>query len=424
LPSSLRTLKLQYTSLAQELNSYAGLFPDCLENSQHVAHEDRSPTSGALACHEVGRNVEGPTPDESDPLFMLKPPTTTKGVSVVTILAESDVHRTGEDLEAQREARDAIMEIPAFPELQTRLTRVFGPGAERDMVHQLVYWFSKPKMQNRWTAYLTRENWRDQRGLNRKQVDKGRRRLKAHHSGVVVEKMGPYKRVHYRIDWVKLADLLGLEIPLKGVPMDDDFEDFYDFDEEVLRTPPRGTPKPSDPPLEVADSSDPPPMDDTPDIYAENPSSGGVPTNTGTFPEAFPQDNSPLQGGAEPAIAEPAPPPINKEIEPQEDYLPSLPDTDKRHSQVLEPPKPKISKEVEHKVYALIFGLPNETAVTRFADHYIECNVDADGEPFTVERVAEKAREHLGGDEPLEAYTPWVRRCLEDKRVDLMEVAS
>jgi hypothetical protein len=104
--------------------------------------------------------------------------------------------------------------------------------------------------------------------------------------------------------------------------------------------------------------------------------------------------------------------------------LPSPPDTDKRHSQVLEPPKPKISKEVEHKVYALIFGLPNETAVTRFADHYIECNVDADGEPFTVERIAEKAREHLGGDEPLEAYTPWVRRCLEDKRAEQMGVAS
>src|SRR5215217_9719647 len=117
---------------------------------------------------------------------------------------------------AEQAARDAVMEIPAFPELLTRLTRVFGPGPERDMIHQLVYWFSKPKIQDRWTVYLTRKNWRDQRGLNRKQVDKGRARLEAHPSGVVKEKMGPYKRIHYRIDWVKLADVLGLEIPLKG----------------------------------------------------------------------------------------------------------------------------------------------------------------------------------------------------------------
>src|SRR5215208_536704 len=128
------------------------------------------------------------------------------------------MHRLGrngtvEDAEAQQVARDAVMEISPFPELLKRLTRVFGPGPERDMVHQLVYWFSKPKMQNRWTVYLTRENWRDQRGLNRKQVDKGRMRLKAHPSGVVEEKMGPYKRIHYRIDWVKLADLLGSRHP-------------------------------------------------------------------------------------------------------------------------------------------------------------------------------------------------------------------
>jgi len=163
-----------------------------------------------------------------------------KGAPLVDSLSAADSlerNGTAHDAEAQRAARDAIMQMPAFPELLTRLTRVFGPGPERDMIHQLIYWFSKPKMQNRWTVYLTRENWRDQRGLNRKQVDKGRRRLKAHPSGVVEEKMGPYKRIHYRIDWVKLADLLGLETPLKRVPMDDDFDVCDVFDEEDLRTP-------------------------------------------------------------------------------------------------------------------------------------------------------------------------------------------
>jgi hypothetical protein len=235
----------------------------------------------------------------------------------VDSVTANSVEQNSADAEAQRVARDAIMEIPPFPELLTRLTRVFGPGPERDMVHQLVYWFSKPRMQDRWTAYLTRENWRDQRGLNRRQVDKGRRRLKAHPSGVVEEKMGPYKRIHYRIDWVKLAALLGLETPLKGVPIDDDFDDFDDFDDEDLWTPLKGGPKPSDPPLGVAGSSDPPQMDDTPDTYAENSSNGGVPSNTGALAVAFSQNNPPT-GGAEPAKAEPAQLLINKDEEQKE----------------------------------------------------------------------------------------------------------
>ena len=244
-------------------------------------------------------------------------------------LTADSLERNGFDAEAQRAARDAIMEIHPFPELLTRLTRVFGPGPERDMVHQLVYWFSKPKMQNRWTAYLTRENWRDQRGLNRKQVDKGRRRLKAHPSGVVEEKMGPYKRIHYRIDWVKLAALLGLEIPLKGVPMHDDFDD---FDEEDLRTPLKGVPKPTEPPLGVPGSSAPPEMDVAPDTYAENPANVRVPSNTGAYAGAFYQNNHPA-GCAEPAFAEPAPPEINKKEEPKDSSLSSPPAQDKRHSE-------------------------------------------------------------------------------------------
>jgi len=288
------------------------------------------------------------------------------------------------------------------------------------MIHQLVYWFSKPKIQDRWTVYLTRKNWRDQRGLNRKQVDKGRARLEAHPSGVVKEKMGPYKRIHYRIDWVKLADVLGLEIPLKGVPMDD-FDALDDFDEEDLRTPLKRVPKPSDSPLGAAGSSAPPHTDDAPDIYAENPANGGGPSNIGAYAGAFSQDNHPT-GCAEPAFAEPAPPKINKNEQPKEDDLSSQPNTDKRHSQVAEAPKPQIAKEVEIRVWALIFGLPDETDVTRFADQHIADRVDADGEAVTVQRVAEKAREHLGRDEPLETYIPYVQRRLDDKRAEGIQV--
>jgi hypothetical protein len=79
---------------------------------------------------------------------------------------------------------------------------------------------------------------------------------------------------------------------------------------------------------------------------------------------------------------------------------------------------------VENQVYALIFGLPNETDVTRFANQHIADRLDADGGAFTVERVAEKIREHLGSEEPLEAYIPFVQRCLEDKRTEMTDVGA
>ncbi len=116
---------------------------------------------------------------------------------------------TGDGEQVSREllfARKYVQDIDLFPELQVRLTRIFGPGVERDMLHQLVYWFRKPKMQNRWTAYKTFDEWREERGLNRKQVEKGRKALRA--DGIVQEKKGPYKRVHYRVDWIRLQRML------------------------------------------------------------------------------------------------------------------------------------------------------------------------------------------------------------------------
>jgi hypothetical protein len=135
------------------------------------------------------------------------------------------------------------------------------------------------------------------------------------------------------------------------------------------------------------------------------------------------QENSPLQGAPEPAHAEPGATEINRDKE-QKERIEASPSTDKRHSQVADPPKPKIAKEVEIKVWALIFGLPAETDVTRFADQHIVDRLDADGGAFTVERVAEKAREHLGRDEPLEAYIPYVQRCLDEKRAEGMQVEA
>jgi hypothetical protein len=325
---------------------------------------------------------------------------------------------TADDVEAQRAARDAIMRIPAFPELLTRLTRVFGPGAERDMIHQLIYWFGKPKMQNRWWAYKTADEWRAERGLNRKQVNKGRARLKPF--GVLEEKYGNYKRLHYRIDWVRLAELLA--IPLKGGQSYElhNFEgdDFFNELSEPLKGDQSSW---SDNPKGGSIVIDTPHTADTPDTHAANHANEGGQINARNYALDYVQDNSVLHTGAEPA-----PPEINKKEEPQEGDLPSPLDAGKRHSQTPESQKPRIAKEVEVKVWALIFGLPDETDVTRFADHCIANKLDVDGEVFTAERVADKIREHLQSNEPLEAFVPFVQRCLDDKRTEVkgMEAAS
>jgi hypothetical protein len=115
---------------------------------------------------------------------------------------------------------------------------------------------------------------------------------------------------------------------------------------------------------------DTPQMDHASDSYAKNPSVGGAKPTQETTQEIYLQDNSLLQSGAEPAFAEPAPTQTNKKEEPKEGNLSAQPDTDKRHSQVAEPPEPNIAKEVANQVWALIFGLSDETDVTRFADHY------------------------------------------------------
>jgi len=137
----------------------------------------------------------------------------------------------------------------------------------------------------------------------------------------------------------------------------------------------------------------------------------------------YEQENSPLQGAPAPALAEPGATRINRDKE-QKEVIEAPPSTDERHSQAAEPPKPKISKEREVKAWGLIFGLPDETDASRFADHHIAGKEDSNGEPFTVERVAEKVRELLGGGEPLEAYMPWVQRCLDDKRAEAAEIEA
>jgi hypothetical protein len=321
----------------------------------------------------------------------------------VDSLATNSPERNGADAEAQRAARDAIMEISLFPDLTVALRGALGYGPHVDMLQHFCYWMHPrhPKMQSRWTMYKTYAEWREECSLTDRQVRKGRKVLRE--LGLVTEKKSNYGRIDYRVDWVALAEVLSLDT--NTVQTDEDLDDFDPFYEDA--------------------SLDAITVQGQFGRYSDESSLDAtiVQANAGEYAGEYVQKNSPLQGAPEPALAEPGATEINRDKE-QKEGIEAPPSTDKRHSQVAEPPKPKIAKEVEIKVWALIFGLPAETDVTRFADQHIVDKIDADGGAFTVERVAEKAREHLGRDEPLEAYIPYVQRCLDEKRAEGMQVEA
>ena len=82
---------------------------------------------------------------------------------------------------------------------------------------------------------------------------------------------------------------------------------------------------------------------------------------------------------------------------------------------------PTLSGDMKVKVWTLVSGRAEEQVVRRFADNHIWNRRDSEGEPFTIERVAEKSREVLQGEEPLDAYVPWVERLIEDRREEMAD---
>src|SRR5215218_3465794 len=111
---------------------------------------------------------------------------------------------------AEQAARDAIMEIPLFPDLTVALRAALGYGPHVDMLQHFCYWMHPrhPKMQDRWTMYKTYEEWRDECGLSDRQIRKGRKVLRE--LGLVTEKKSNYGRIDYRVNWVALAEALSL----------------------------------------------------------------------------------------------------------------------------------------------------------------------------------------------------------------------
>jgi hypothetical protein len=82
-----------------------------------------------------------------------------------------------------------------------------------------------------------------------------------------------------------------------------------------------------------------------------------------------------------------------------------------------------LQAKTKNRAWWILTGGEGENDVTRSADRYLDSGADANGGPFTVERVARKLQEHIGGHEPPEAFVPWVKRCLEHMRVE-QEVAE
>jgi len=318
----------------------------------------------------------------------------------------SEYHNEDFDVEAQQAARDAVMQIRLFPDLPVALRKAIGYGPHVDMLQHLVYWMhpTKPKMQKRWTLYKTYKEWRDECGLTDRQVKKGRKVLRE--LNLVTEKKGPRGRIHYRVDWVALAQILSLDTITDQT---DDFDAWFDDEEDEFS---------------LDGSTDQGQFGRHGDQAI--PDGNSVQPNSVDYAVDYGSLDSTLQVAPEPVYTEPGAHEMNGKKEEKE----AQPLDDKRHSQDGHTPgesrlerreTPTLSGDMKVKVWPLVSGRAEEQVVRRFADNHIWNRRDSEGEPFTIERVAEKAREVLQGEEPLDAYVPWVERLIEDRREEMTD---
>jgi hypothetical protein len=121
------------------------------------------------------------------------------------------------DYEAQRAARNAIMEIKESRDFAIMFRRATGYGPHVEMMQQFVFWFHPrhPKMQDRWTLWKTYEEWMDECALSEKQVRKGRKILAE--KNLITHKRGQYSRIFYWVDWTELARVMGIDFIHDGI---------------------------------------------------------------------------------------------------------------------------------------------------------------------------------------------------------------
>jgi hypothetical protein len=237
---------------------------------------------------------------------------------------------TTEEMQRQQAARDAIMQqIPSERSLMHAIRRGLGYGPHDEFMQQLCYWFGprKPKMQTRWTLYKTYAQWEDELAYSPRQVKAARNVLGK--KKLIGWKRGQYGRVHYRVNWVGLAEVLGLEFNQNGNggPIDDLNDDVFDLDGGFNRNGNGG-------PIQS-------------ERYSVQFNRNGitVQSNTEDYAGDYSSEQSSLQVGGEPAYAEPPPPHMNGKREEKQSHGVTV--LDKRYSQNGHTPsEKKAAKEV------------------------------------------------------------------------------
>ncbi len=307
-------------------------------------------------------------------------------------MEDADSDRTTAELEMEA-ARDAIKAIPAFPRRETMLQDAFGlgPGA---FLNQLVFWSGKGIGicgDKEW-VYKTLKQWKEERALSRNQVDKAREKLKE--EGVLEERPYIGNKIHYKVNWVRLAAILNVELSLHHVD------------------------KPGLPPEE---QTEPSPVEQSSLHGGERSLTERTPDITGQKP--------PAEGGSGGEIDNAA----SYDIRAYEHLLPSAeasgrsPLIRKRSDSLLPeylapPPKPapaQPSKVEINRVFELLWmgdNLPRRLAVAHLLGERA-----SDGAPITVEDVARAVCRELneGSEEATDRYVALVKGALAELRHDL-----
>lgn len=360
------------------------------------------------------------------------------------MVADRNGHHSKADLEALKDLLivDPKTEERDYLKLQARCIQAVGPAAGV-FLRELVFWTGRGALENGW-IWKTEQEMEEGTGLSRTHQRKARKILAG--LGVLEEaRQGVPRRMHYRVNLRELSELLEVGRPIlnqwkRGAKLNKETGKFH--------RPETGTLNPE---YREDGSTDLTSRDGNTDLASEVPitnltSEDGITNladedrNTvlaiqrelqeGT-PEASSEissEGSPLQGGAEPAFAEPAPAPRNNTSSEQEvndldfdtlgrDVTTQQEDISEGNgkSRVRRPKPPRLSKPRLSKLDLLMNPLPgaHENPLGQLVALHLNGGSDAEGRMISAERIAERAREVLGEDEPIAAYIADVERVLE-----------
>lgn len=317
---------------------------------------------------------------------------------------------------------------------QARCVKVFGPEAGI-FLRQLVYRTGQSRLRGGW-LWKTEAEMEDETGLSRSQQRKARKILTGY--GVVEEyRKGVPRRMHYRVNLIKLEELL--ETPRstlnqwkRGMKLNEETGKFYRPEPDPLNPNYRedgSTDLASEDgitdPTSEDGNTDPASRDDSTDLADEDritdrafqrkqqrvPQEDIPENSTENSTHHLNKKSSYLDGYASDFEAA-AGRAIEQRKEVSEGEV-SGAATDDNAAAGQEPaltvvPEPPAELDGQRKgdLWRLMDPLEEggQTPVSRMTACYLDGRNDDDGESVTVERIAARAREMLGGDESLEAY--------------------